>query len=284
MVANSAPVTSPLRWLIGTELRRFRTEAGLTYPEASRLSGISQAKVNHLEIGRQQQDPTDIAALLRAYGAQLHEIDRLTSLTGRADEATWWAPWAAVVPDWLRTYVGLEGLADSAFAFQPMVIPGLLQTEAYARAITARAPSIRPDHGERFVGFRVARARRLTDAERPLELHAVITDAALRLAVGTAETRDEQLGHLLAVSELPSVTIQVVRPQDGPHSALGGGFISLDFGPVARPVVYIEHRDGAVYLQDTDQVAAYTLTASDLTQVAMGPEQSREWIASLLSS
>jgi transcriptional regulator with XRE-family HTH domain len=275
--------TSPLRWLIGAELKRYRSEARLTLAQAADRAGMSVPKLGHLEVGRQQQDPEDIAALLTAYEAPARDIDRLTTLTGRADEATWWAPWAQVVPDWLRTYVGLEALAEHAFCFQPFAIPGLLQTQDYAAAVTANAKSIRPDHGERFVKFRMARTQRLTDPARPLALDAVIPEGALRLAVGTPEVRREQLRHLLAMAELPTVTIQVVRPEDGPHSGLSsGGFVVLDFGSAARPVVYIELKDGAVYLQEEMQVDAYTMVVSDLQQVAMSPEQSRELIASML--
>lgn len=278
-----AASTSALRWLIGNELKRARTDARLTMTQAATASEMSQPKIAHLEVGRQAQDPEDIARLLAAYGAPARDIDRLTTLTGRADETTWWAPWAHVVPDWLRTYVGLEGLAESVFCVQPWVIPGLLQTEEYAAAVTANSRSIRQDHGERFVSFRMARTRRLTDEDRPLSVEAVIPDAALRLAVGTPEVRHEQLKHLLALSELPNVTIQVIRPEDGPHSALSaGGFVSLNFGDAAKPVVYIEHKDGAVYLQEEVQTAAYTMVTHDLQQVALSPEQSREAITAML--
>lgn len=274
--------TPPLRWLIGTELERYRTEAKLSRNEAAARAGVTAAKINNLELGRQAQDPEDLATLLIAYGVPDRDIDRLTNLTGRADESMWWGPWAAVVPDWLKTMVGLEGLAESVFTFQPLIIPGLLQTQEYASAITANSRSIRPDHGERFVGFRMARTRRLTDPERQLSLHAVITESALRLAVGSPEVRRAQLRHLVEMADLPNVTIQVVRPEDGPHPALGGNFVILDFGSAARPVVYVELKDGAVYLQADVEVAAYTMVASDLQRVAISPEQSREYIASML--
>jgi transcriptional regulator with XRE-family HTH domain len=257
----SASAAAPLRWLIGSELARYREEAHLSLTEASARSGIGKAKLHHLEMGRQVQDPDDIATLLTAYDVPARDIDRLTTLTGRADEATWWAPWAQVVPDWLKTYVGLE----------------------YAAAVTASAKSIRPDHGERFVKFRMARTRRITDPERPLSVNAVIPEGALRLAVGTPEVRREQLQHLISVAELPNVCVQVIRPEDGPHSALSsGGFVVLDFAEAARPVVYIEVKDGALYLQETDQVDAYSMVARDLQQVAMSPEQSREFLQAML--
>jgi transcriptional regulator with XRE-family HTH domain len=271
-----------LRWLIGTELARYRNDARLSLTDAAARTGISKAKLNHLETGRQQQDPDDIATLLSAYGAQQRDIDRLTSLTGRADDAAWWAPWAQVVPDWLKTYVGLEGLAEQEFTFEPTIIPGLLQTQEYAAAITANSPRVRPDHNERFVGFRMARTRRLTDPERALHLHAVVTEAALRLAVGDLELRRAQLRHLLDMAKQPTVTIQVIRPEDGPHTALTGPFMLLDFGTAARPVVYVELQDGALYLQDPDQVATYKLVARDLRQVALGPEQSIAYIQEMV--
>lgn len=280
MVPRGDP--APLRWLIGVELARYRNLAKLSLAGASERTGMSKAKLGHLETGRQQQAPDDIADLLDAYGAEQRDIDRLTSLTGRADEATWWAPWAQVVPDWLKTFVGLEGLAESEFTFEPIIIPGLLQTEEYAAAATAGTPRVRADHGERFVGFRMARTRRLTDPERPLRLHAVFTEGALRLAVGDPELRRAQLRHLLAMAELPTVTIQVVRPEDGLHTALNGQFIVLGFENV-RSIGYVELHDGAVYLQDPDQVQTYTMVAENLQRVALGPEQSVAFIQSMIT-
>lgn len=271
----------PLRWLIGTELARYRIEARLTMTEVSERTGISKPKLGHLETGRQQQAPDDIARLLTAYGVEQRHIDRLTSLTGRADETTWWAPWAQVVPDWFQTYVGLEGLAERAFTFEPTIIHGLLQTPEYAAAVTAGSPRVRSDHNERFVDVRMARTRRLTDPDRPLHLHAVVTDAALRLAVGTPELRRAQIAHLIEMAALPTVTLQVVRPEDGLHTALAGPFALLEFEPV-RPIGYVELKDGAVYLQDSEQIRTYRLVADDLQRVALGPEQSVALLESIL--
>jgi transcriptional regulator with XRE-family HTH domain len=267
------PHGSPLRWLIGTELARFRAEARLSLNAAADRSGVSRAKLNHLEMGRQHQGPDDITTLLIAYGASSRDIDRLTSLTARADDATWWAPWAAVIPDWLKTFVGLERLADAEFAFESTVISGLLQTPEYAAALSASSPRLRRDHVDRFVAFRIARAERLTAQDRPLQLHVVMTDAALRLAVGSEEVRRTQYQHLVEMARLPNVTLQVLRPEDGPHSALTGPFAILDF-EAARSVCYVEAIDGATYLQEPDQVSTYRWAARDIEQVALGPEQS----------
>lgn len=274
---------SPLRWLIGVELNRYREAAGMKLSEVAEQTGMSRAKVGHLETGFQQQDPDDIATLLKLYGAERRALDRLNSLTTSADRTTWWAPWAHVLPDWLKTFVGLEGLAEAEFLFDPMVIPGQLQTTDYATAITAETPRVRPDHGERVVNFRLARANRLTDPNRPLRLHAVIGEAALRLAVGTLEMRRAQLEHLIEMAEMPNVIIQVIRPEDGFHTATSGKFILLDFEN-AQPIAYSELHDGAVYIQDKEQVRSYKLSSENLQRVALGPEKSVALLRSMIKT
>lgn len=274
---------SPLRWLIGVELNRHREAAGLKLSEVAERTGMSRAKVGHLETGFQQQDPDDIATLLQLYGAEQRDRNRLTALTTSADQTTWWAPWAHVLPDWLKTFVGLEGLAEAEFIFEPMIIPGLLQTADYATAITAETPRVRPDHGERVVNFRLARANRLTEPNRPLSLHAVIGEAALRLAVGTPEIRRAQLEHLIRMTMLPNVTIQVIRPEDGFHTATSGRFFLLDFEQ-AQPIVFSELHDGAVYIQDQEQVRSYKLSSENLQRVALGPEKSVALLRSMLTA
>jgi Domain of unknown function (DUF5753) len=188
-----------------------------------------------------------------------------------------------VVPDWLKTFIGLEGLAESEFVFEPIIIPGLLQTEEYAAAVTANTPRLRADYGERFVGLRMARTRRLINHERPLQLHAIITEGALRLSVGDLQMRQAQLRHLLAMAERPTVTIQVIRPEDGLHTALTGQFVVLGFENV-RSIGYVELHDGALYLQEPGQVGTYTMVAQDLQRVALCAERSISFIQSMITS
>jgi len=272
---------SALRWLIGAELSRYRREATLSLSELATATGIGKPKLGHMESGRYQQFPEDIATVLRVCAADQPAIERLTSLAARSDARSWWAPWANVVPDWFKTYVGLEGLADGAFVFESMVVPGLLQTEEYAQALTLGTGFVRPDHAERFVSFRQTRARRLTEGDEPLTLHAVIGEAALRLRVNGDETRRAQLAHLAAMSELPNVTVQVLRPEDGPHAATPlGKFVVLDFAQV-RPIAYTEVLDGAMYVQDPDGVRTYRMVADNLRQVALSPAESRALIREL---
>lgn len=273
---------SALRWLIGVELSAHRKQAGLTLSELAAETGITKPKLGHMESGRYQQHPDDIAAVLRACGADERTVERLASLSGRGDSKSWWAPWAHVVPDWFKTFVGLEGLAESEFTFQPMALPGLMQTEEYAQAITAATGFVRRNHSERFVSFRLARSQYVTRAGS-LNLHAVIGEAALRLAVGSREVRQAQYEHLVGLAERPNITLQVLRPKCGPHDAGGTGqFVVLSFAE-ARPIAYLEHLDGAIYVQDPDDVRTYTLVAENLQHVALEPAESVGFIKALMS-
>ncbi|MEV0647828.1 helix-turn-helix transcriptional regulator [Phytomonospora sp. NPDC050363] len=272
-----------MRWLIGTEMARIRKQAGMTLAEVATATEISKPKIGNMETGRFHQFPEDIDRILSACRADRHDIDRIVNLASQQDAKTWWAPWSNVVPDWFRTYAGLEGLAEAAFMFEPMVIPGLLQTSAYARAVTGGTGFVRPDQTERFVSFRQARAERLAATDE-FSLHAVIGLAALQLAVGTVEERREQLRHLLAEGERENVTIQVLRPEDGMHPAgeIGQYFI-LEFAG-ARPIAYSEMFDGAIYVQDVDSIETYRMVADNLRQVAQSPAASVKTIKGLLGA
>ncbi|MEV0083466.1 helix-turn-helix transcriptional regulator [Saccharopolyspora sp. NPDC050642] len=273
---------SALRWLIGVELAGYRKRAGQTLAAAAKAIGCSTSLVGHFEKGMYFPQPEQIAGLLEFYGAPAWDVERLTSLCGRADQRSWLAPWIDVIPDWLSTFVGLEGLAESEFAYQPMALPGLMQTEEYAQALTSATGFVRQNHNERFVSFRLARAQRLVDSE-PLWLHAVIGESALRLAVGTPEVRMNQYRRLIELAERENVKFQVLLPACGPHDAGGTGeFVVLSFAE-ARPVAYVEHLDGAIYVQDPDDVRTYTLVSENLQRVALEPADSVDFVKALMS-
>lgn len=271
-----------LRWLIGAELNRYRREAELTLNALSRRCGIGVPKLGHMEAGRYQQFPDDIGRVLTACGAPRADADRLCCLAGQQDARAWWAPFGQVVPDWVKTFVGLEALAASEFVFEPMVLPGLLQTEEYARELTKATGFVRPEQQERFVAFRQARAKRLTDPAGPLRVHAVVTEAALRLAVGDRALMRRQLVHLRALITQPHITVQVLRPEDGPHSAGAvGQFVVLDFTKV-RSIAYTELLDGAMYVQEPEGVRTYAMVAENLRRRSLTPGASTAFIERML--
>lgn len=273
---------SALRWLVGVELGNYRKRTGLNQADGAHRAGISTGKLSHLETGERRQQPADIAKVLAAYGAPQHDINRLTSLAEVQDDSTWWGAWSDVVPDWVGTFMGLERLAIEEFVFEPIVLPGLLQTQDYAREISRASQRVRVDHQERLVELRMGRAQRLTSDE-PLRLHAVINEQAVRLRVGTPEIMAAQYEHLLAMAERPNITIQITVPERGLHDAVTGQFVVLDFEQ-ARPIAYAEVLDGAVYVQHPGQVDTYRATAVSLREVALSPSESVSLIAALTKS
>jgi transcriptional regulator with XRE-family HTH domain len=271
---------SALRWLVGVELANYRKRTGLKQADAAKRAGVSVGKLSHLETGERQQQPADIAKVLAVYGAQQHDINRLTSLAEVPDESNWWGAWRDVVPDWFGTFVGLERLATKEFVFEPILVPGLLQTQDYARALSRSSQRVRVDHSERVVEVRMERAQRLSGGN-PMHLHAAVNEQALRLSVGTVEIMREQYEHLIALAERPNITLQVVVPERGPHQAVTGQFVVMEFDQV-RPVVYAELQDGAMYVQHPGEVDTYRGSARSLEEVALPPDESVRLIADLI--
>ncbi|MGW4114840.1 helix-turn-helix domain-containing protein [Actinosynnema sp. NPDC004786] len=278
----NATTPSALRWLIGVELRHHREAARRPMTAAAALLNCAESKISHMESGRYRQSPEDIARLMRFYEADQHAADRLVALAAQDDESTWWAPFADVVPDWLSTFVGLERLADEEFTYEPLVLPGLLQTEEYAAAITAASRRVRPDHAARLVEFRLARQGRLdADAARPLVLTAVVEETALRRPIGSPAVRRAQLEHLLALADQPNIRLHVVPQTVAVHAALAGRFTLLMFSGV-RPIGFVELSDGGVYRQKPAEVSAYTMTAESLVSDALDRRATRSLITSLV--
>jgi hypothetical protein len=230
--------------------------------------------------GRQTQSASDIGSLLTEYRVERDDIDRLVALTERADEAAWWMGAAGSVPEWFRTFAGLERIATREFVYEPTIINGLLQTQAYAREVSSASMLVSRADIERVVALRLARAERLIAAEEPLQLHAILAEAALHLRVGDDQLRHEQLVYLTEMAQRPNITLQVIRPEDGYHSAHQGRFTLLDFAEV-RSFGYMEMIDGAVYLQDPNQVRTCGLIADQLSHTALGPDESVELVLSL---
>jgi hypothetical protein len=243
----------------------------------AKLVGITKPKLGQMETGRQFQSQADIALLLNAYGVERETIDSLVALTDRAEEAAWATGSAHAVPDWFRIYLGLERIASHVFTFDPLLIPGLLQEAGYARTVTSASLFVRTTDVEKIVSLRMARSERLGATDKTLELHAVTTEAALRLRMADPRIHRAQLEHLKALSQRPNVTIQILPPEAGYHDAHRGQFSLLDFDEV-RSLAYSETIDSARYVQDPDQVSHYSLVAKQLKEQALDPDQTVELI------
>ncbi|MEV4098006.1 helix-turn-helix domain-containing protein [Streptosporangium saharense] len=248
-----------LRIVLGAQLRRLREERHITLEAAGRAIRASHSKVSRMELGRVSFRVRDVADLLTLYGVTAPE-DRqaLLGLVERANVAGWWHNYNDVLPSWFETYVGLEESASVIRNYEVQFVPGLLQTEDYARAVVLLGyPSASEDEVERRVRLRMAR-QRILHAQDPPHLWAVVDEAVLRRPLGGPEVMRGQIDHILNTLELPNVTVQIVPFSVGGHAAAGGPFSILRFSQPDLPdVVYMEQLTSAVYLEKRDDVDSY---------------------------
>lgn len=290
MAERSDP--SALRWLIGVELTNYRKQSGVSQAAAAEALGISSGMIGHFEVGRYFPAPEQIAQLLELYGAPRYDIERLSALAGRADQSSWLARWNDIIPDWAKTYVGLEGLASHVVSYTSLVLSALVQTKEYSAGVTSPSARVRPDQQERLVGLRMERQQRLFAKERPLKLTVMIEESVLDRPIGGANARATmrgQLLHLIELAERDNVEILILPTAIGRHDGLEGRFTVLHFLDAegrkqAQPIGYVEIPDDAVYIQDQHQVEKYTRSAELLRSVALSQSQSMEAIAARLAA
>ncbi|MET9069581.1 helix-turn-helix domain-containing protein [Streptosporangium sandarakinum] len=259
------PIAAPrgsstvLRIMLGAQLRRLREGRAITLEEAGHSIRASHSKISRMELGRVSFRVRDVADLLTLYGVTDDDERRpLLSLVERANQTGWWHNYNDVLPNWFETYVGLEESASGIRNYEVQFVPGLLQSEDYARAVILLGfPAASEEELERRVRLRMARQRVLRGPEPP-HLWAVLDEAVLRRPLGGAEVMRGQIDHILAALELPNVTVQIVPFSVGGHAAAGGPFSILRFAQPDLPdIVYLEQLTSAVYLEKRDEVERY---------------------------
>jgi hypothetical protein len=200
-----------------------------------------------------------VADLLSLYGVtDQAEREKLLSLTRQASTPGWWQRYSDVLPRWLELYIGLEKAASVIRTYEMQFIHGLMQTEEYARAVISISNGrASDDEIDRRVGLRMQRQQLLTQPGAP-DLWAVLDEAALRRSPADGTVMRAQLEHLLALTDLPNVTLQIVPFRAGPHAAAGGPFTILRFPEPDLPdVVYMEQLNSALYLDTPADVTSY---------------------------
>ena len=258
-VQHTGAGRSSARLVLGARLRRLREAAGVSPEAASKTIRASRSKISRLELGRTGFKLRDVADLLTLYGVR-DDAERATmlALVEHTNAESWWQEYADVVPAWLEDYLDLEQAATLIRAYEVAYVPGLLQTEDYARAVlwSGRASAAGMEV-ERQVQLRLLRQQILYRAE-PARLWAVIDETALRRPVGGGAVMRAQLRHLIEASRLPHVSIQVLPLSAGGHPAAGGPLTMLRFGESELPdVVYLEQMLTAVYLTRPGDTAHY---------------------------
>jgi hypothetical protein len=246
------------RLVLGGHLRKLREDAGITTDRAAATIRGSHSKISRMEHGRVGFKERDIADLLTLYGIGLgEERDALLSLARVANTPGWWQGYSDALPHWLEPYFGLEAAASFIREYELQFVPGLLQTEEYARAVIQLGSSATEEEVERRTDARISR-QQILHRENPPKLWAVMDESALRRVVGSREIMREQLRRLIEMCEHEAVTLQVLPFAAGAHRALGGAFTILRFSePDLRDVVYIEQLTSALYLDKPTEVDSY---------------------------
>ena len=222
--------------------------------------------------------------LLALYGVNdEQERAALTSLAERANAAGWWAKYNDILPDWFEIYIGLEQAASLMRSYELQFVPGLFQTEDYARAVTILGHrSASAEELERRVALRRARQELLTGHEPPT-IWTVVDEAALRRPIGGAEVMRGQLEHLIEISALPNVVLQVVPFRHGGHAAAGGAFTILRFAESDLPdVVYLEQLTSAVYLDRREDTDHYMEIMDTLSAEAEPPTDTASFLGKII--
>lgn len=264
---------------LGDELRRYREAAGLSTAVATEALDCTKAKISRIENGRVPVRVPDLTALLHAYGigddAVLKRLTTLARSVNPRRREGWWGQYGPVLEDAYRDYIALEAASDSIRTFQSQLVPGLLQTPAYAWAVTVASKAWRtPDEIEQFVKVRAARQERLT-AEQPLSVWAVVAEGVLHQRVGGVDVMRAQLEHLVAMTELANVTVQVLPFSRGAHGGMFGPYLLLSLPQVsALDVVLMEHPTGHIWLEREPEVARYRDLFDDARRSALSPDES----------
>jgi transcriptional regulator with XRE-family HTH domain len=270
---------------LALELRRLREAARLTCEEVAEHLECSASKISRVETGRVSVSPRDVRDMLELYGVPPPQRDSLVQLARDSRQKGWWHAYSDTIHPQFATYVGLESAASEIRVYEVNLIPGLLQTEDYARTII-KAGMMNGSHEdvERRVALRMARQPALIRDDPPM-LWTVVDEAALRRRVGGAELMRAQLEHVLELSGLKNVAMQVIPFGAGAHPAMGRPFVILVFPErIDTDVVYLEDLTSAFYLEDVDEVDRYNVFFNHLRATALSFEDSAALVTSVLKN
>ena len=280
---NSAEATSGptvLRIFLGGQLRKLREAAGITPDRAGYEIRASRSKISRVEHGRVSFKERDVADLLTLYGVTDEgERRRMLNLAQHANSQGWWSRYDDVMPDWFETYVGLEQATSLIRTYELQFVPGLFQTEDYARAVTRPGRKGAPaGEIEDWVRLRLNR-QALHARQQPPRIWSVMDEAVLRRPVGGPAVMRAQLRHLIEAGAMPHVTLQVVPFSRGRHAAESGSFTVLRFEERDLPdVVYLEQLTGAIYLDQRSDVEQYLEVVDEVSGEALTPDATTRFI------
>jgi transcriptional regulator with XRE-family HTH domain len=261
------------------ELRRLREAAGVTIDQVAEHLECSASKISRIETGQSGATTRDVRDILEVYRVSAEESDLLLQIAREARQKGWWQLYGTVLTG---AYVGLEAAADAIRSYEALVVPGLLQTEDYARAmIHAARPDIDEAEVDQRVRVRMGRQSLLTQDD-PLGLWIVLDEAVLHRPVGGKDVMRRQLEHLAAAAAQPNITLQVLPFAAGAHAGMDGTFTMLLYEePSSQNLVFASNAAGGLFLEKDDELHRYAFIFDHLRANALRPEESVATIAAL---
>lgn len=278
---RSAPTVGQV--VLGRRLQDLRERAGLKREEAARILRVAPATVRRMEMAEVALKIPYLQLLLKSYGVADDEADAFVTLAEEANKPGWWQRFHDILPGWFSMYVSLEGAASLIRSYEPHFVPGLLQTEEYARGVmrSGAIGQTRPEDIERYVALRMERQSLLTRKDAP-RVWIVMDETALRRPVGDSDVMREQIDKLLDAVELPHVTLQIAPFAAGPHPGTYGPFVLFRFAMAELPdMVYSEYLTGAVYLDARTEVATHLEVMDRMAAQAATAHRTKELLRDL---
>jgi hypothetical protein len=260
----------------------YRERKGMGVGEAAAGVDHQSSWLSRIESMENRAHPNDVQALLMQYAVEQPVIDAVKAVARQSRKRGWWYPYHDVLPDWFGQYLGLESDASTIRAFDGLAVPGLLQTEEYARALV-QALVTRQSAAEidRFTRLRIERQQRITDEEDPVQFRAVLDEGLLWRQVGGTQVMIAQIERLLEVGQRPNVEIQVLPSSAGAHAGMDGSFVVMDFPPLPTPfptiddrIAYVDLLVGAKYFDNPAEVAPYEAVWEQLRGDALSSDES----------
>lgn len=273
------------RWQLGEQLSSLRARAEFTQQDAAKRLGCSLSKVQKIEAGGVSMNKTELEALLRYFDVPEGEWQPYLELQQLGKKRGWWSRYSKLPTPFVE-FLGIESAAIEICGFEPMVISGLLQTEAYARAHeTAVTPGQSEEQVDHQVQLRLERQKRILAADERPDIWIVFDEAAVRRSVGGPVVMEEQLRHVIELANQRIITVQVVPFSVGGYPGALGGFYVYSFDEdLHSPIAYVECQAGNMYMEQADDLRRCTVALNRIRATALNPEESIELLDDVASS
>lgn len=269
---------------LGSELRKLREAAGRSLEDAAEVLECSRSKISRIELGYLGIRTRDVRDLLNDYEVEDEALrTHLMALAKDGNKRGWWEAYGHIVTPPYANFLQLEADADYIRSFESILIPGLLQTEAYSRAVIRANPAlVRDEEVDTLMRIKAERQRLLTHVEKPVRFWAIIGEAALRTPIGGPKVMRGQLEYLAEAVEQSNVTLQVLPYAAGAHAGLSGPFVLFSYNvPNDTGIVFLENLTSSLYLETPDEVANYTLVFDALRSSALNPADSLDFVTAV---